>query len=142
MNGQEKKGVRIGAYISGMIGNFNHNEVDHIMTEKYRAKLHRNCDDSVMFARSKREARFLLNQYDRLMEERGQVVKASSFYAPIRHNGKKKKRRWRQRGGSRSRNRLSGLRIQPGEYEASEKHKEEVCGGNRPRKEPETAKGN
>lgn len=80
-----------------MIGNLNHNEIDHILTEVYHAKLHRNCDDMAIFARSKAEARFLLNKYDELAAERGLLVKASSFYAPIRHNGKKKKRK-RKRG--------------------------------------------
>lgn len=81
-----------------MIGNLNHNEIDHILTEKYHAKLHRNCDDMAMLGRSRREIRFLLNTYDRLAAERGLVVKANSFYAPLRHYGKKKKKRWRQRG--------------------------------------------
>ena len=98
MKERRRRGVRIGAYISGMIGNLNHNEIDHILTEKYRAKLHRNCDDMVMFSRSKAEARFLLNKYDELAEARGLVVKSSGFYAPLRHYGKKKKKRWRQRG--------------------------------------------
>lgn len=89
--------MRIGAYISALIGNLNHNEIDHIMTEVYHAKLHRNCDDMVMLARTKREARFLLNRYDELASERGMEVKSNSFYAPIRHQGKKKGRK-RKRG--------------------------------------------
>ena len=95
----------------------------------------------VMLGQSKREVHFLLNTYDRLAAERGLVVKANSFYAPIRQNGKKKKRRWRQRG-KRKGNRLSGLRIQSGQYEASEKHQEEVCGRNDPGKVKETKEGN
>ena len=141
MSERKRKGVRIGAYISGMIGNLNHNEIDHILTEVYHAKLHRNCDDMVMLGRSKREIRFLLNTYDRLAAERGLVVKANSFYVPIRQNGKKKKRRWRQRG-KRKGNRLSGLRIQSGQYEASEKHQEKVCGWNGPGQVKETKEGN
>ena len=98
MSKQKRRGVRIGAYISALIGNLNHNEIDHILTEQYGAKLHRNCDDMVMLGRSKAEVRFLLNAYDRLAAERGMVVKANSYYAPIRHHERKKKGRWRRRG--------------------------------------------
>ena len=99
--------MRIGAYISGMIGNLNHNEIDHIMKEVYHAVLHRNCDDMTMLGRSKREVRFLLNEYDRLAAERGLVVKSNSFYAPIKGYGRRKgHRRRRQRG---PKHRLSGV---------------------------------
>ena len=141
MSGKRRRGVRIGAYISGMIGNLNHNEIDHILTEKYHAKLHRNCDDMTMFGHSRRESRFLLNKYDVLAAERGMIVKCNSFYAPIRHKEKKKHRRWRQRGGSRSRDRLSRVRIQPGQYEASEGHQEEVCRKQGPGSVPKKKKG-
>ena len=98
MKERRRRGVRIGAYISGMIGNLAHMEIDHILTERYGVKLERNCDDMVMLARTKGEARFLLNAYDRLAEERGMTVKANSYYAPILHYEKKRHRRKRQRG--------------------------------------------
>lgn len=141
MKGQGKIGVRIGAYISGMIGNLNHNEIDHILTEKYYVKMHRNCDDSVMLARSKGEARFLLNLYDRLAAERGLVVKANSFYAPLKHHGAKKKKRWRQRGRRKS-DRLSGVRVQSGQHEAPEVYQDKVCKGHGPGEKQKTKERN
>ena len=98
LSDEQAQKERSANYISALIGNLNHNEIDHILTEQYGAKLHRNCDDMVMLGRSKAEVRFLLNAYDRLAAERGMVVKANSYYAPIRHHERKKKGRWRRRG--------------------------------------------
>ncbi len=78
MSGQRRRGVRIGAYISGMLGNLALTEIDHILTEQYGAKVERNCDDYAILARSKDEAKYLLNVLDRLAQERGMVIKASS----------------------------------------------------------------
>lgn len=78
MSGKRRRGVRIGAYISGMLGNLALTEIDHILTEKYGAKIERNCDDIVILARSREEAKFLLNVLDRLADERGMVVKATA----------------------------------------------------------------
>ena len=83
MSGGKRRGVRIGAYISGMLGNLALNEIGHILTEEYGAKIMINCDDIIIIARSKAEDKFLLNVLDRLCEERGIVIKASSYIAPI-----------------------------------------------------------
>ena len=123
---EKKAGVRIGAYISGMIGNLAHMEIDHILTERYGVKLERNCDDMVMLARTKGEARFLLNAYDRLAEERGMTVKANSYYAPILHYEKKRHRRKRQRGTG---HRLPRICVLEGGCEASQGHKETLRSG-------------
>lgn len=85
MKGQ---GIRIGAYLSGLVGNMALDEVDHIMVQKYGAVIHRHCDDVRILAKSKAEARFLLSEYDRLCGERGLTVKHGSGYRPIPDEGK------------------------------------------------------
>lgn len=78
-----RQGIRIGSYQSGLIGNLAQDEIDHILTQKYGARVVRNSDDMVILARSKAEARFLLNVYSRLAEERGLTVKASARLRPV-----------------------------------------------------------
>lgn len=58
------------------------------MTQKYGAVVQRNCDDIRILARTKEEARYLLNVYDRLCEERGLTVKRNSGYRPVPISGK------------------------------------------------------
>lgn len=130
--------MRIGSYASGMIGNLGHLEIDHILTEKYGAKIERNCDDVVIFGRSKAEIRFLLNVYNRLCEERGMVVKAGSFYGVLEGHGKKKRRK-RQRG---PKNRLSGVSVRDGQPTAQEVDKNKVRKEHGPRQKPPKKKGN
>lgn len=83
------------------MGNFAVSPVDHKFKERYRVKcMHRYCDDSVMLARTKAEARFLLTMYNRESAELGLVVKANSFFAPIREetDGGRRRHRKRKRG--------------------------------------------
>ena len=136
MNEKRRRGVRIGSYASGMIGNLAHLEIDHILTEKYGAKIQRNCDDLVIFGRSKAEVRFLLNVYNRLCEERGMVVKAGSFYGTIKGHGKKKRRK-RQRGPV---HRLSGVPVQSGQPAAAQVDKDKIRKEHGPRKKPKKKK--
>lgn len=119
-----------------MIGNLAHLEIDHILTEKYGAKIQRNCDDLVIFGRTKAEVRFLLNVYNHLCEERGMVVKANSFYGAIKGHGKKRRRK-RQRGPV---HRLSGLSVQPGRSEAPEVDKNKIRKEHGPRQKPKKKK--
>ena len=102
MSNYAKRGMSIGAYISQPLGNYVLSTIDHYMKERLRVKCYlRNCDDTVGLARTKSEARRQLEEYERLSAELGLVVKASAFYAPIRYEGAKKKRRKRQRGRKR-----------------------------------------
>ena len=59
--------------------------------------------DTTGLARTKAEAWAQLNEYERMSAEAGFVVKASAIVAPIAHlaDGKKKRRRKRQRGHRR-----------------------------------------
>ena len=128
--------MRIGSYASGLIGNLAHMEIDHILTEKYGAKIERNCDDMVIFGRSNAEIRFLLNVYNHLCEERGMVVKAGSFYGTIKGHGKKKRRR-RQRGPV---HRLPGVSVLAGEPDAQKVDKAEIRKEHGPRPKPKKKK--
>lgn len=101
---ERKRGVPIGAYTSQPIGNFASNRIAHHMKEKVRAKCYlQYCDDTVCLARTKGEAWKTLNEYERMSAAAGFVVKVSVIVAPIaqRTDGKKKKRRKRQRGHRR-----------------------------------------
>ena len=71
------------------------------MKERLHCKCYlRYCDDTVGLARSKAEAWAMYNEYEKMSNEYGLVIKANVIVAPIAHlaYGKKKKRR-RQRGG-------------------------------------------
>lgn len=99
-----KRGVPIGAYTSQPIGNFASDRIAHRMKEEVRVKCYlQYCDDTVGLARTKAEAWKALNAYERMSAEAGFVVKASAIVAPIaeRTDGKKRKRRKRQRGHRR-----------------------------------------
>ncbi len=111
---KRKRGVAIGSYTSQPLGNFVVSVIDHAMKERMRVKCyHRYCDDTVMLAKSKSEAKVLLSEYDRMSADMGLVVKSTSFIAPIQTNRKNGKRRKRQRGGKK--NRLSGVPVYQGE---------------------------
>lgn len=138
MNEKRRRGVRIGSYASGMIGNLGHLEIDHILTEKYGAKIERNCDDVVIFGRSRQEVRFLLNVYNHLAEERGMVVKANAYYGAIKGYGKKKRRR-RQRG---PKHRLSGVSVQQGQSETPKVDKAKIRKEHGLRQKPKKKKTN
>ena len=74
------------------------------MKEKVKVKCYlRYCDDTAGVARTKAEAWAQLNEYERMSAEAGFVVKANVIVAPIAHrtDGKKKRRRKRQRGHRR-----------------------------------------
>ena len=97
-----KRGVPIGAYTSQPLGNFAVSPIDHKFKEQYKVKcLHRYCDDNVMLARTKGEAKFLLREYNRVSAEYGLVVKGNSCISPIgtevRHENKKHRKRKRSK---------------------------------------------
>lgn len=93
-----KRGITIGAFTSQPLGNLAVSSLDHHFKERYHVKcLHRYCDDNVMLAKTKGEAKFLLMEYTREAEALGLVVKANSFYSIIKGN-KHARHRKRQRG--------------------------------------------
>jgi len=72
------------------------------MKENLHCKCYlRYCDDTVGLARTKAEAWAQYNEYEKMSDEAGLVIKANVIVAPIAHldYGKKKKKRRRQRGG-------------------------------------------
>jgi len=94
----EKRGITIGAFTSQPLGNLAVSSIDHAFKEKYKVKcLHRYCDDNIILAKSKGEAKFLLSEYDKEANKIGLVVKANSFFSIIK-GIKDGKHRKRQRG--------------------------------------------
>lgn len=97
-----KRGITIGAYTSQPLGGFAASPIAHHIKESLRCKCFlMYCDDSLGLARSKAEAWAQLNEFIRVSEQYGLVVKASMIVAPIAHlakHGKKKRRRQRGRG--------------------------------------------
>lgn len=63
--------------------------------------MHRYCDDNVMLARTKGEAKFLLREYNRVSAEYGLVVKANSSISPIGTEVKNENKRRRKRKRSK-----------------------------------------
>ena len=93
----------IGSFTSQPLGALVVCSIDHMMKEhcKCRAYL-RYCDDAAGLARTKGEAKRMLDAYDRESRRIGLTVKASAILSPIRHKTDgKKKRRKRKRGGKR-----------------------------------------
>lgn len=83
---KRKRGIPIGAFTSQPLGNFILSAIDHAVKEKLKVKCYiRYCDDSVMLAKTKSEAQFLLKEYNRMCAEIGLVVKSNSFIAPIEY---------------------------------------------------------
>lgn len=94
----------IGAFPSQPIGNFTASSIDHHMKEKMHCKCYlRYCDDTMGLARSKAEAWKMVNEYVRLSDEKGLVVKAGIIVAPIAHveYGRKKHRKRQSGQGKR-----------------------------------------
>ena len=102
----EKRGITIGAFTSQPLGGFVASPIAHHMKEKLRCKgLLMYCDDTLGLARSKAECWSQLNEYIRISDAEGLVIKASMVVAPIAHlvndNGERKKKRRRQRSRKR-----------------------------------------
>lgn len=93
----------IGAYTSQPLANYTVSDIDHYIKEKLHCKCYlRYCDDVVGLARTKHEAWKMLNEYVRLNDLSGLVVKANVIVAPIATfaDGKKRHRK-RQRSHKR-----------------------------------------
>jgi hypothetical protein len=99
-----RRGLPIGAYTSQPLANYSVSDIDHRMKEEFRCKCYlRYCDDVVGLARTKHEAWQMLDEYVRLNDEAGLVVKGNVIVAPIGEfvNGSKRKHRKRQRSHKR-----------------------------------------
>jgi hypothetical protein len=99
----EGRGLPIGDYKSQTFGNLSSCRVDRYMKEVVRCKGYvRYCDDVVGMAHTAEEARHQLEEYIRISEKYGHVVKAGFTISKIaRVEKRKKRRRWRQRGRKR-----------------------------------------
>lgn len=69
------------------------------MKERIKTKCYmRYCDDTSGMCRTKAEAHRQVKAFIEESEKMGLVVKANYVVSMIGHEGKKRKRRWRQRG--------------------------------------------
>lgn len=97
----KRRGIPIGASPSQPLGNFTTHRIDHQMKERLRVKIYlRYCDDTVGMARTKAEAWKQVNEFERMNEEMGLVIKHDVIVAPFGKN-KNGKHRKRQRGHTR-----------------------------------------
>jgi len=83
------RGVTIGSCIGQILTNMVLTSVDRVMKEVYHVKVyHRHCDDIYMGAKTLEEARYQLNRLDYEMNRLGLVLKATSYYAPMKDEEK------------------------------------------------------
>lgn len=92
-----KRGVPIGAFTSQPLGNFTVSSIDHSVKERLHVKHYlRYCDDCVMMVKTKKEAKRILYEFDKLSSELGLCIKANAVISPIGaelKNGKKNNRK-------------------------------------------------